>query len=57
MTYKYTEVFSKRTGIAYYVVKSMRGRYFRLVPKSHPAQRSVTYERKDFTKPIEREVC
>ena len=56
MSTKYTEVTSKMTGKAYYVVKSMRGRYFYLVPKSNPAQRAVLFNRKDFTKPIEKEI-
>lgn len=56
MPTKYTEVTSKITGKAYYVVKSMRGRYFYLVPKSHPAQSAVLFDRKDFTKPVEKEI-
>ena len=45
MPNKYTEETSKFTCKAYY-----------LVPKSNPAQRAVLFDRKDFTKPVEKEI-
>ena len=54
---KATIVTSKFTGKDYYVVKSPRGRYFYLVPKSHPAQKAVCANRCDYTKPVEVEVA
>lgn len=56
MKYKYTEVTSKHTGKAYYVVKSMRGRYFYITPKSNPAGKPLLADRRDYTKPVEKEV-
>ena len=56
MKYLYLETTNKRTGIDYYVIKSPRGRYFGLVPKSHPAQTPIMFERCEFTKPIWKEV-
>lgn len=49
-------VTSKHTGIDYYVVKSLRGRYFYIVPKSNPAQKWLLADRCDFSKPVEMEV-
>ncbi len=57
MAIKYSEVTSKNTGKTYYVVNSMRGQYFDLVPKSNPAQNPIRCDRRDFTNPIEREVA
>lgn len=38
----------KRDGQEFYVIRSMRGRYFDLVPKTHPAQKPVRFDRRDF---------
>ena len=57
MAIKYSEVISKNTGKTYYVVKSMRGRYFDLVPKSNPAQHPIRCDRRDFTNAVSREVA
>jgi len=51
------ETKSTRTGMEYYVVNSMRGLYFDLVPKKNPAQTPVRMDRRDFTKPEWREGC
>jgi hypothetical protein len=56
MKYKYLETESKHTGEKFYVINSMRGRYFDLVPKSHPAQNPLRFDRRDFTKPVWKEV-
>lgn len=42
---------SKLTGKEYFVTDSLRGRYFWLVERSHPAQRSFLALRRDFEKP------
>ena len=52
-----TVVKSKSTGMDYYVVKSLRGRYFYIVPKSNPAQQAMCADRRDFTKPVVMEVA
>ena len=54
---KATIVTSKFTGAEYYVVKSLRGRYFYVVPRKNPAQRAMCVNRCDYTKPIEVEVA
>ena len=57
MNFKYLETTNKRTGMAYYVINSPRGRYFDLVPKSNPAQKPIRFDRKDCTKPVWKEVA
>lgn len=53
---KICEVKSNATGECYYVSRSLRGRCFYLVPKKNPAQEPFLAYRKDFTRPVEKEV-
>lgn len=57
MKYQYLETTNKRTGKKFYVMNSPRGLYFDLVPKSHPAQKPIRFDRRDFTKPVWKEVA
>ena len=52
----YLETEMKSTGEKFYVVNSPRGLYFDLVPKSHPAQTAIRFDRRDFTKPVWKEI-
>jgi hypothetical protein len=52
-----TVVTSRHTGNEYYVVKSLRGRYFYIVPRKNPAQKALLADRRDYSKPIEVEVA
>lgn len=57
MKAKYLETTNKRTGEKFYVMNSPRGLYFDLVPKSHPAQKPIRFDRREFTKPVWKEVA
>lgn len=54
---KYLETTSKRTGESYYVINSMRGRWFDIVPKENPATTPFRANRSEFTKPVWKEVA
>lgn len=56
MKYQYLETTSKRTGEAYYVINSMRGQWFDIVPKKNPATTPYRAPRREFTKPVWKEV-
>ena len=51
------ETTHKRTGGVFFVIESPRGRYFGLVPKSHPAQKPIRFARCKFTAPEWKEVA
>ena len=57
MIAKYLSTTNKRTGEEFCVIEySPRRRYFGLVPKSHPAQNPIKCDRREFTKPVWKEV-
>lgn len=57
MNRKYLETTNKRTGEKFFVINSPRGLYFDLVPMKNPAQNPIRFDRRDFTKPVWKEVA